>query len=99
MKIIVTGSLGHISKPLSIELLKNGHDVTIVSSDTKKRSDIEDMGAKAAIGSVQDEEFLLTTFAGADAVYTMVPPASYMQADLDPVAILAILDASMPQLS
>jgi uncharacterized protein YbjT (DUF2867 family) len=86
MKIIVTGSLGHISKPLSIELLKNGHDVTIVSSDTKKRSDIEDMGAKAAIGSVQDEEFLLTTFAGADAVYTMVPPASYMQADLDPVA-------------
>jgi len=86
MKIIVTGSLGHISKPLSIELIKKGHNVTIVSSDTEKRFAIEDMGAKAAIGSVQDEEFLVTTFAGADAVYTMVPPVSYMQADLDPVA-------------
>ena len=86
MKIIVTGSLGHISKPLSIELIKKGHNVTIVSSDPKKRSAIEDMGAKAAIGSVQDEGFLVTTFAGADAVYTMVPPVSYMQTDLDPVA-------------
>ena len=32
------------------------------------------MGAKAAIGSVQDIEFLKKTFAGADAVYTMSPP-------------------------
>jgi hypothetical protein len=35
---------------------------------------LTDMGAKAAIGSVQDVEFLKKTFAGADAVYTMSPP-------------------------
>jgi uncharacterized protein YbjT (DUF2867 family) len=85
MKIIVTGSLGHISKPLSIELIKKGHNLTIISSDAGKRFAIEDLGAEAAIGSVEDAEFLTSTFADADAVYTMVPPVSYMQADLDPV--------------
>ena len=32
------------------------------------------LGAKAAIGSVEDVGFLTKTFTGADAVYTMVPP-------------------------
>ncbi|MEO7983443.1 MAG: NAD-dependent dehydratase [Bacteroidota bacterium] len=32
------------------------------------------MGAKAAVGSVEDIAFLQQAFSGADAVYTMVPP-------------------------
>ncbi len=74
MKIIVTGSLGNISKPLAKQLIANGHDVTIVSSNANKINDIEALGAKAAIGSLADVNFLAQTFAGADAVYTMVPP-------------------------
>ena len=35
MKIVVTGSLGHISKPLTEELIKKGHSVTIVSHNKK----------------------------------------------------------------
>ena len=35
---------------------------------------LTDKGAKTAIGSVEDIEFLKKAFAGADAVYTMVPP-------------------------
>jgi len=85
MKIVVTGSLGHISKPLVQELLKKGHHVTIISSDINKHKTIQDMGAVAAIGSVEDAIFLAETFKGADAVYTMVPPVNYMQQDLDPV--------------
>lgn len=85
MKIVVTGSLGHISKPLSQELVEKGHKVTVISSDAKKQRAIEDLGAVAAIGSVHDAEFLINIFSGADAVYTMVPPLSYMQPDLDPV--------------
>ncbi|MCX2481551.1 NmrA family NAD(P)-binding protein [Pedobacter sp. MC2016-15] len=85
MKIVVTGSLGHISKPLVQELLKKGHHVIIISSDINKRKTIQDMGAVAAIGSVEDAIFLAETFKGADAVYTMVPPVNYMQQDLDPV--------------
>ena len=41
MKIIVTGSLGNISKPLANQLVANGHGVTIVSSDANKVNEIE----------------------------------------------------------
>jgi uncharacterized protein YbjT (DUF2867 family) len=85
MKIIITGSLGHISKPLTKMLIEKGHSVTVISRDAEKQIAIEEMGAKAAIGSVQDVAFLIETFAGADAVYTMVPPVSYMDPDLDPI--------------
>jgi len=71
MKIIVTGSLGNISKPLTRELVQNGHSVTVVSSKTERQKDIEAMGATAAIGTMQDIEFLAETFKGADVVYLM----------------------------
>lgn len=74
MKYVITGSTGHISKPLSEKLIKAGHSVTIISSSTGKVQEIETLGASAAIGSVDDLAFLTKTFTGADAVYTMVPP-------------------------
>ncbi len=74
MKYVVTGSLGNISKPLTEKLVKAGHDVTVISSKADKTAQIEALGAKAAIGSVEDVPFLTQTFTGADAVYTMVPP-------------------------
>ncbi len=84
MKITVTGSLGHIGKPLTEELVKKGHDVTVVSSKPEKRKDIQTLGAAAAIGTVEDVAFLTTTFKGADMVYTMLPPAnSYFNHDFD----------------
>ena len=73
MKIVVTGSLGNISKPLTKELVQKGHQVTVISSNPEKRKDIEALGAKAAIGSLENPEFLATTFKGADAVYCMIP--------------------------
>lgn len=74
MKIIVTGSLGHISKPLVQKLVAEKRDVTIISSNPDRKAEIEALGATAAIGSVSDLAFLTDTFKGADAVYTMVPP-------------------------
>lgn len=74
MNIVVTGSLGHISQPLAIELLAKGHTVTVVSSKPDKQTAIDELGARAAIGSLEDVEFLAATFAGADAVYAMIPP-------------------------
>ncbi|MDB5088452.1 MAG: NAD-dependent epimerase/dehydratase family protein [Mucilaginibacter sp.] len=71
MKIIVTGSLGHISKPLTIELVQKGHEVTVISSKPEKQQDIETLGAKAAIGTMEDVDFLTATFKGADVVYLM----------------------------
>ena len=74
MRYVVTGSLGNVSKPLAEKLIAAGHSVTIVSSKTEKVEQIVALGAKAAIGSVEDVVFLTKTFHGADAVYTMVPP-------------------------
>jgi uncharacterized protein YbjT (DUF2867 family) len=74
MKYIITGSLGNISKPLTQTLVAAGHQVTVISSKTDKITEIEAIGAKAAIGSVEDLAFLTKTFSGADAAYIMVPP-------------------------
>lgn len=83
MKIILTGSLGHISKPLATELTQKGHAVTVISSDAQKQTDIEALGAQAAIGSLMDPDFLTKTFEGADLVYTMVPPGNYFDHSLE----------------
>jgi len=71
MKITITGSLGHISKPLTIELVQKGHTVTVISSKIERQKEIEAIGAKAAIGSMQDVSFLTKAFTGADIVYVM----------------------------
>jgi uncharacterized protein YbjT (DUF2867 family) len=73
MKIIITGSLGNISRPLAATLVQRGHDVTVVSSDAGKRGAIAAIGAKAAIGRMEDGDFIMETFRGADAVYCMIP--------------------------
>ena len=86
MKIIVTGSLGHIGKPLTRELAEKGHQVTVVSSNPEKQKDIEALGATAAVGSLEDSGFLAGTFTGADAAYCMVPPADYFDQNLDLLA-------------
>jgi len=86
MKIIVTGSLGHISGPLTKELVQKMHTVTVISSNPEKQKDIEVLGANAAIGSLEDADFLATTFTGADAIYTMVPPANIFDHNLDIMA-------------
>ena len=52
MKIIVTGSLGNIGKKLTTELLSAGNQVTVVTSSADRKSEIEELGAIAAVGSV-----------------------------------------------
>lgn len=74
MKYVITGGAGHISKPLVERLLAEGKDVTVIGRNAENLKPLTDKGAKAAIGSVDDAVFLKEAFAGADAVYTMVPP-------------------------
>lgn len=81
MEIIVTGSLGNISLPLTQILVAGGHNVTVVSSNPVKQEAIEKLGATAAIGSISDGGFLANTFKGADAVYAMIP-LSFTEPDL-----------------
>jgi len=66
--------------------VQKGHLVTVISSNPEKHTEIEALGAKAAIGSIEDVDFLTATFTGADAVYTMIPPANYMDPNFDLMA-------------
>lgn len=71
MNIVLTGSIGNIGKPLTAELVQKGHFVTVISSKAERQKDIEALGAKAAIGSMKDADFLTETFTEADIVYLM----------------------------
>ncbi|NLR59513.1 NmrA family NAD(P)-binding protein [Chitinophaga polysaccharea] len=73
MKIVVTGSLGNISKPLTEMLVNSGHEVTLISTDPDKAQQIREMGAHPAIGNLGDQPFLIKTFTAADIVYCMTP--------------------------
>lgn len=75
MKIVITGSLGNVAKPLTQQLAAAGHNLTVISSNTARKQDIEALGATPAIGSITDVDFLTKTFEGADAVFLMTPPA------------------------
>jgi uncharacterized protein YbjT (DUF2867 family) len=81
MNYVITGGAGHISRPLAEKLLRAGREVTVISRNAENIKQLIDLGAKPAIGSVTDTTFLIKTFAGADAVYTMVPP-NYATSDM-----------------
>lgn len=83
MKIIITGSLGNISRPLAAALIEKGHSVTVVSSSSERREEIQAMGASAAIGSLENKDFLAGVFRGADSAYCMIPPGNHRDADFD----------------
>lgn len=85
MKIVVTGSLGHISKPLLEELVHKGHSVTVISSNPERKKDIQALGGIAAVGTMEDVDFLTTTFKGADIVYLMeaLGAGSFFDQNLD----------------
>ncbi len=71
MNIVLTGSVGNIGKPLATKLVKKGHTLTVISSNAERKKTIEALGAKAAIGSMFDVDFLIATFKNADIVYLM----------------------------
>lgn len=72
MNIVLTGSLGYIGRPLTQKLVKKGHSVTVISSNPEREKEIESLGAKPAIGNMDDADFLTTSFSGSDAVYCMI---------------------------
>jgi uncharacterized protein YbjT (DUF2867 family) len=71
---VITGSIGNISKPIVIGLIRAGHSVSVITSSADRVEEIKALGAKALVGSLQDQTFLNRAFKGADVVYTMIPP-------------------------
>ncbi len=71
---VITGSIGHISKPIVEGLVKAGKQVSVITSTADRVKEIEALGARALVGKLQDQHFLKQAFTGADAIYTMIPP-------------------------
>lgn len=71
---VITGSTGHISKPIITGLVKAGKSVKVITSSVDKVKEIESLGATAVVGSLFDAAFVKSAFTGADVVYTMIPP-------------------------
>lgn len=71
MKLLLTGSLGHIGLPLTKQLIKDGHDVTVISSNQDRTASIEKLGAHALIGNMLDQKFLTEALKKVDGAYLM----------------------------
>lgn len=73
MNYVVTGAAGNVAKPLALQLLAAGHSVKVIGRTKINLEPLVREGAKAAIGSVEDGDFVKQAFAGADAVFTLMP--------------------------
>jgi uncharacterized protein YbjT (DUF2867 family) len=67
-------------------LIQKGHQVTVISSNPAKLKEIESLGAKAAIGNIEDVDFLTRAFTGADVVYCFFTPGGFFDPNFDLMA-------------
>lgn len=74
MKYVLLGSIGNITKPIALNLIKAGHQVSLISSNEESIPRIEAIGATPLVGNVADLEFLTRAFNEADVIYLMIPP-------------------------
>ncbi|GAB4411742.1 MAG: NAD(P)H-binding protein [Microscillaceae bacterium] len=72
--IVVTGASGNTGHILAEQLLKAGQAVRVIGRQADKLATLRALGAEAAIGDMADAQFLEQAFAGATAVYALVPP-------------------------
>jgi len=100
MNIVLTGSLGNIGRPLTQALVQKGHSVTVISSKAERKMEIEALGATAAVGTMQDVDFLTATFNGADIVYlmeTLDVAGGFFHQDVDFVATISKIGENYKQ--
>ncbi len=77
--VVITGATGNTGRPLAMALLEAGTPVRIISRSAKKAADLVAKGAELRIGVSDDAAFLSEAFAGATAVYAMIPPNLHTQ--------------------
>lgn len=71
---VLLGSNGNITSKTASLLLARGAAVRVVGRNAKSLRALAAAGADIAAGDIADADFLAKAFAGASAVYTMIPP-------------------------
>jgi uncharacterized protein YbjT (DUF2867 family) len=71
---VITGATGNTGSVIAERLLKAGHKVRVVGRDRKRLEKFTEKGAESFIADATDGGALTNAFAGAKAVYAMIPP-------------------------
>jgi uncharacterized protein YbjT (DUF2867 family) len=72
--IVITGASGNNGSKVSGILLSQGQRVRLVARNAERLQSLVKRGAEAAVGDLRDTGFLTAAFAGATAVFAMIPP-------------------------
>lgn len=78
---VLLGANGNITSKAAALLLAQGAQVRVVGRNEQSLTAIRNAGAQIAAGDISDENFLSRAFAGATAVYAMIP-TDYAAPDL-----------------
>lgn len=71
--IVVTGATGRTGRRVTEVLRAKGEKVRAIGRDAKRLAKLVELGAEPCVGNVEDISFLTTAFAGATAVYLVLP--------------------------
>jgi uncharacterized protein YbjT (DUF2867 family) len=71
---VITGATGNTGSVIAERLLKAGQKVRVVGRDPKRLEKFTEKGAESFIADATDGGALTNAFAGAKAVYAMIPP-------------------------
>lgn len=71
--IVVTGASGRTGRIVTKNLCAKGKAVRVIGRDAARLAPLVDIGAEAAVGSVEDVPQLSAFFDGAEAVYLVLP--------------------------
>ncbi len=69
--ITVMGATGKTGRKITELLLETGEEVRALGRSPEKLAALEALGAETVSGDVRDADYLASTFAGADAAYTL----------------------------
>jgi uncharacterized protein YbjT (DUF2867 family) len=72
-KIVILGATGTVGSKISENLLKEGHQVTVIARYTDKLEKFKTMGAEIIAGDVNDVQTLTNAFKNADSAFLILP--------------------------
>jgi uncharacterized protein YbjT (DUF2867 family) len=72
--IVITGATGNTGTTVAESLLAKGEKIRVIGRDLSKLQPFAQKGMEAAVAHVEDGASLSKAFAGATAVYVLIPP-------------------------
>jgi uncharacterized protein YbjT (DUF2867 family) len=72
-KIVILGATGTVGSKIALNLLNDGHEVTLVARHTDKLERYRSLGAQIIAADITDVETLTNAFKNADSAFVLLP--------------------------